>query len=242
MRATTAAWAPANAATNRGALHADLGVPPGQHQHQQESREQEAEAGQEASDPASGQHAEVDAQLLGFGARKDLVHRQRAVESLGADPLLVVHQFPSQHRDLRDRSAPRQAAKAEETQDKLPEAERRNPGISGFGSHWLSVPAQGRGRRGSATSAGDRAVDNFGLLHRSRGQPPCVLSPPAGMLLVSRRGSWPTGDHINGRRGSFGTLLCPESYRRSSSRATIASIAAPRRLVGEQRLAGRLPR
>jgi hypothetical protein len=33
------------------------------------------------------------------------------------------------------------------------------------------------------------------------------------MLRASRRGSWPTGDYINGRRGSFGTLFVPAESR-----------------------------
>ena len=43
----------------------------------------------------------------------------------------------------------------------------------------------------------------------------CAVWPPPGMMEVSRRGSWPIRDHLNGRRGSFGTFAVSTDLRMS---------------------------
>ena len=68
--------------------------------------------------------------------------------------MLVVHQFPSQHRDLGDGSAPREAAEAEEAEDKLPETKCRDRDVAGFGIHQLSVTARTDVRLQSGTGCG----------------------------------------------------------------------------------------
>jgi hypothetical protein len=56
----------------------------------------------------------MDAQFMGFWPGQGLVDRKQAIEPLGRQPLLLVDQCLADHRDLRNRSAPRKEAEAEE--------------------------------------------------------------------------------------------------------------------------------
>ena len=55
-------------------------------------------------------------------------------------------------------------------------------------------------------------MDNSPEFGESGGERHCLRAPPGAMIFSSRRGSWPTGDHINGRRGSFGTFPCSAPF------------------------------
>ena len=52
-----------------------------------------------------------------LGAGKHLVGGKQAIEAGTVDPLGLVHQLPPDHRDLRDRATPGEAAEAKEAEE-----------------------------------------------------------------------------------------------------------------------------
>ena len=86
-------------------------------EHEQEARQHEAEAGEEAAEPAAAQAPEVDAELVRLGTGEDLVDGELALEGLLGDPPLLVDALALDHRDLRRRPAPGQAAEPEKASE-----------------------------------------------------------------------------------------------------------------------------
>ncbi|KAK0360086.1 hypothetical protein LTR94_028682, partial [Friedmanniomyces endolithicus] len=89
-------------------------IEPCRRQHQDEARQHEAEACQEAADPPARHHAHVDAQLVGFGAGKRLHYGQKPVEARTGNPPLFVDQGAADHGDLGYGAAERQEAEPQE--------------------------------------------------------------------------------------------------------------------------------
>ncbi len=109
---------------DRGLREVDLEVDPGQQEHEEEAREHEPEAGEQPADAPTPEHAEVDCQLMGFGAGQDLVDGEQPVESRAREPALLVDELPPEHRDLRHRTAEGKEAEPEEASE---DASRRLP-------------------------------------------------------------------------------------------------------------------
>ena len=86
-------------------------------EHEDEARQHEPEAGEEAAELAAAQAAEVDAELVGLGAGKDLVDRQQLLEARLVDPAFLIDALVLNHRDLRGRSTPGEQAELEETDE-----------------------------------------------------------------------------------------------------------------------------
>src|SRR6185369_7450374 len=83
-------------------------------EHEQEAGEHEAEPGEEPAELATAQAAEVDAELVRLGTGEDLVDGELALEALLADPPFLIDALALDHRDLRRRPAPGEAAELEE--------------------------------------------------------------------------------------------------------------------------------
>ncbi len=90
------------------------GVGPGQAEHQQKARQHETGAGDNAPDPPALHHAEMDAQFMRFRTGHDLIDGEQAVETIRAQPLPFIDRDAPDHRDLRNRPAPRQQPEFEE--------------------------------------------------------------------------------------------------------------------------------
>ena len=101
-------------------------------EHEQEAGQHEAEAGEEAAQPAAAQAAEVDAELVRLRAGKDLVDGEQSFEARLGDPLLFIDALALDHRDLRRRPAPGEAAELEEAD------EDRAQRFGAWGGGWIS--------------------------------------------------------------------------------------------------------
>jgi hypothetical protein len=86
-------------------------------QHEQEPGEHETEPGEEAAQLAAAEPSQVDAELVGLRPRQHLVHGERPLEGLLRHPALGVHALVLDHRDLRRRAAPGEAAELQEAQE-----------------------------------------------------------------------------------------------------------------------------
>src|SRR6476620_12690774 len=86
-------------------------------QHEDEARQHDPEPGEEAAELAAPQPAEVDAELMRLGAGKDLVDGEHLLEAGLRDPPLLVDALALDHRDLRRRTTPGQAAELEEADE-----------------------------------------------------------------------------------------------------------------------------
>src|SRR6202011_4892856 len=69
-------------------------------EHENESRQHEPESGDETTQLAATQPAEVDAQLVRLGPRKHLVYGENLLKGVLRDPMLFVHALALDHRDL----------------------------------------------------------------------------------------------------------------------------------------------
>src|SRR3989304_718397 len=94
---------------------------PGNQNHENEPGRHEAESRKYAALPASGQHAEVDAEFVRFGPWECLINSEDPVEALPGDPLLLLHYLLTDHRDLGHWPAPRQQPEPEEPKKKRSE-------------------------------------------------------------------------------------------------------------------------
>ena len=126
--------------------------------HENEPGRHEAESRKYAALPASGQHAEVDAEFVRFGPWECLINSEDPVEALPGDPLLLLHYLLTDHRDLGHWPAPRQQPETEEPKKKPAGTFSRNgpsfyPLVRGLSVHRVSPVPQ---TRGSAEGASDR--------------------------------------------------------------------------------------
>jgi len=103
----------------RGRGEIERQVEPGEEKHQGEARQHEAESGEHAAPAAAGEHAEVDAEFVRFGAGQHLVDGEEAFEMGGRDPFFLGDEFLSDHVDLGDGSAPGEEAEAQEAEEEL---------------------------------------------------------------------------------------------------------------------------
>ena len=87
--------------------------PSGQH-HQDQPGQHETKPGKQPANPPARDHAEMDAQLMRFGARQDLHDSEQVIEPRGVDPALLFNERLPQHGDLRDRPTKSQRAKPQE--------------------------------------------------------------------------------------------------------------------------------
>ena len=98
-----------------------------------DTRQYEQDAGDQTSGVAVQKPADVDGELLGFGAGKQHAVVQGVQEPLLADPLLLVHQLVLHHRDL-----PGGSTEGLQTD--------REPGAGGFPQRDQVALPGGRGR------------------------------------------------------------------------------------------------
>src|SRR5262249_34683629 len=86
-------------------------------EHQDEARQHEAEASEEPAPFAPAVAAEVDAELVCLGAGEHLIDREQALEVGLADPPFLIDALALDHRYLRRRPSPGEAAKLEEAHE-----------------------------------------------------------------------------------------------------------------------------
>jgi hypothetical protein len=72
----------------------------------------------EAAELAAAQPPEVDAELVRLRPRQHLVDRELALEPLLVEPAFLVYALALDHRDLRRRAAPGEAAELEKAEEK----------------------------------------------------------------------------------------------------------------------------
>ncbi|MNS26616.1 hypothetical protein D3C72_585450 [compost metagenome] len=119
-------------------FHADREIEPGQYQHQHEAGQHEAQPGEDAADPAFRPHAQVNAEFVGFRARKRLEDGEEPVEARARHPLIFVDQLAPDHGDLGDRTAEGQSAETQELQKKGGVAQERGARFDGIGGRHLA--------------------------------------------------------------------------------------------------------
>jgi hypothetical protein len=81
-----------------------LDVEDRQSEHEQETRQHEAQSCKEPAQPAAAEAAEEHAELVRLRPRKDLIDGQRLLERLFGDPALLVDALALDHRDLGRRT------------------------------------------------------------------------------------------------------------------------------------------
>ena len=105
-------------------------------EHEDEARQHEAEAGEEAAHLAAAEAAEVDAELMSLWAGEDLVDGEQFLEAQLGDPPLLIDELPLDHRDLRRRPSPGEQAELEEADEDRAEwfdGLLRDRGLAGAG-------------------------------------------------------------------------------------------------------------
>ena len=117
ISAMTPICTPRKTAASSGCSKVELLVQPGDPEHEQQSRQHEAEPGEQSAEPPALHHPEVDAELVRLGPGKHLVDGEQPVEARRRDPLLFLDQLALDHRDLRDRPAPGEQAEAQEAEE-----------------------------------------------------------------------------------------------------------------------------
>src|SRR5213592_4827513 len=86
-------------------------------EHEDEAGQHESQAGEEPAQPAAAQSTEVDAELVGLGAGQHLVDGEQALEAPLGDPPLFIDALALNHRYLRRRASPGEAAKLEKAKE-----------------------------------------------------------------------------------------------------------------------------
>ena len=86
-------------------------------EHEDEAGQHEAKPGEEAAPLAAAVAAEVDAELVRLRAGEHLVDGEQTLEVRLADPPFLIYALALDHRDLRCRSTPGEAAELEEANE-----------------------------------------------------------------------------------------------------------------------------